>query len=55
MQLARSCQCLSLVNLQDQDVLLASETFPADTDRKRRVGWTVHCLRSGSESWIESL
>ena len=43
----------SLTNQQDQGVLLASETSPADTDLKRRVGWTVLCLRSGSGSSIK--
>ena len=44
----------SLANQQDQGVLLASDTSPADTDLKRSVGWTVLCLRSGSGSSIES-
>ena len=54
MQLARSCPSLSLANLLDHDVSLALKTFLADTDRRRKVGWTVVCLKSGSDSLIES-
>ena len=50
-----SCRCSSLANLQDQGVLLALETYPADTDRKKRVGWTALCAKSGSGSLIERL
>ena len=50
-----SCRCLSLANLQDQGVLLALETYPTDTDCKKRVGWTALCSKSGSGSLIERL
>lgn len=47
----RSCQCLSLANLQDQGILLALENSPADKDRKKK-SW-MDCILF--EEWITEL
>ena len=51
MRLARSCQCSSSANQQDQGVLLVLETSAADTDSRRRVGGQYFVWGVGQGAW----
>ena len=50
----KNCPCLWSENLKNPTVSKMSSTYPVNTNRKRRVGWIVRSLKSGSVKSIGS-